>query len=1206
MSKQAKDLFNRRSRFAIRKLATGVFSVVIGHVLFLSPQTSASAQEIPQTSPTEAISQPENVNVSENGDILSETNRQDVNAVSERAEEKPIDNTTDTGLGETQDEQLRRDEIVRDVGRENQVLEQDDLETNSENNQRVDLSQHLETLKKLTNATIHMEFKPSEQAPQFYNLFSVSSNKYANEYFTLAVNKGTAVVEGRGRQGEQFYGSFNDALLKVIPGKWNSVTFTVERPDPSHAAGQVRLYVNGVLSRTSPVSGKFLSDMPDLTDVQIGKTRRAKDLRWGSDLKVRNLTIYNRVLTQEEVAERSQLLQREPLKMTPPPGAEISDKQDVFSSGRNGRPNSDGIASYRIPALLKTDKGTLIAAADERRLHASDWGDIGMVVRRSEDGGKTWGDRIHIANLRDNPNPERADQASPVTIDQVLVQDPTTKRIFSIYDMFPEGRGIFGMSEHKETMYQTIDGKTYQVLYREGEQGLYTIREQGYVYAPDGTKTDYRVVVDPVKPKYEDKGDIYQGENLLGNVYFTSNKTSPFRVAKDNYLWLSYSDDDGKTWSAPRDITPMVKPDWMKFLGVGPGTGTVLRTGPHAGRLLVPTYSTNFASHLRGSQSSRLIYSDDHGETWHMGEAVNDGRQVDGKTLDSSTMDDYWHQNTEASAVQLDNGQVKLFMRGLSGDLQVATSHDGGRTWDKTVTRYRDVHDSYVQLAAISTHYQGQEYIVLTNANGQGNSRTEGTIRLARVETDGSLTWLHHRLIQSGAYAYNSVQEIVPGTYGILYEHKEGTQNDFTLSYKTVNWDFITKDPIQSRLVKALNTENFDGKIFAVNFDHEVLVNDSPVLTLSNGKTAHFYTQLSSKTLLFTAEAVTDRVSITGLQSGHIESLHGLPVEVEGITLPYTSTETTNPVTPDPVEPTQPVTPDPVEPTNPVTPNPVEPTNPVTPDPVEPTQPVTPNPVEPTNPVTPNPVEPTNPVTPDPVEPTNPVTPDPVEPTNPVTPEPGVSDVTVPLYRSQGVNVTYNQDGTVTFEDNDKDTGVSVTILPEGLGKEVVALHVGRVKIPGLAENVLVYEIHFQDKAGQGVQIERPAQVSIPVSGVVSKAYHLDNQGKAIESADFRMSEDGRKVILTAPHFSLYAVEVGSSQQGPSQTTQSQAQSQLQPTPTSSIIASAKQSPEASSNMAKQGQLPAAGEESNFFFSAAALSLLAGLGLASYKPKETE
>ena len=1126
MSKQAKDLFNRRSRFAIRKLATGVFSVVIGHVLFLSPQTSASAQEIPQTSPTEAISQSENVNVSESGDMLSETNRQDVNAVSERAEEKPSENTTDTGLGETQDEQLRRDEIVRDVGRENQVLEQDDLETNSENNQRVDLSQHLETLKKLTNATIHMEFKPSEQAPQFYNLFSVSSNKYANEYFTLAVNKGTAVVEGRGRQGEQFYGSFNDALLKVIPGKWNSVTFTVERPDPSQAAGQVRLYVNGVLSRTSPVSGKFLSDMPDLTDVQIGKTRRAKDLRWGSDLKVRNLTIYNRVLTQEEVAERSQLLQREPLKMTPPPGAEISDKQDVFSSGRNGRPNSDGIASYRIPALLKTDKGTLIAAADERRLHASDWGDIGMVVRRSEDGGKTWGDRIHIANLRDNPNPERADQASPVTIDQVLVQDPTTKRIFSIYDMFPEGRGIFGMSEHKETMYQTIDGKTYQVLYREGEQGLYTIREQGYVYAPDGTKTDYRVVVDPVKPKYEDKGDIYQGENLLGNVYFTSNKTSPFRVAKDNYLWLSYSDDDGKTWSAPRDITPMVKADWMKFLGVGPGTGTVLRTGPHAGRIIVPTYSTNFVSHLSGSQSSRVIYSDDHGETWHMGEAVNDNLPIEDGTLHSSTMDDYWYQNTEASAVQLDNGQVKLFMRGLFGQLQVATSYDGGQTWAKQLDYYQDVHDSYVQLAAISTHHQGQEYIVLSNANGEGNSRSEGTIRLARVESGGSLTWLHHRLIQPGSYAYNSLQEVSPGVYGILYEHKEGTQNDFTLSYKTVNWDFITKDPVQANEVKALNTEHYDSKIFAVNFDHEVLVNDWPVLTLSNGKTARFYTQLSSKTLLFSAETVHDKVSVTGLESGHIESLHGLPVKVEGVTLP---------------------------------------------------------------------ISPADPVTPEPDHPTDPVAPEPEKPTNP-----SDADVTVPLYRSQGVNVTYNPDGTVTFEDNDKDTGVSVTIPPEGLGKQVVSLHVGRVKVPGLPVNVLVYEIHFQDKKGQGVQIQRPAQVAIPVDGTVAKAYHLDDQGKPGQAVDFRMSEDGRKVTLTAPHFSLYAIEVGSKQADRNQT------SQPQQTPAESGFASASQSPTGNANEAKQGQLPAAGEASNFFFSAAALSLLAGLGLASYKPKETE
>ena len=1127
MSKQAKHLFDRRSRFAIRKLATGVFSVVIGHVLFLSPQTTVAAQEIPQTSPTETISQPKNVNVSENSDELSETNKSEEVPVTDSSSPKAAEESSVSSSDKTEESsQPQRDELVREVGRENQVLDQNDVATNQDNDQRVDLSQHLESLKKLTNATIHMEFKPSDKAPQFYNLFSASSNKFVNEYFTLAVHNGTALVEARGRQGEQFYGSYSDAPLKVTPGQWNSVTFTVERPDPNKATGQVRLYVNGVLSRTSPVSGKFLSDMPDLTDLQIGKTRRGNDLRWGSDLTVRNLSIYNRALSQEEVGERSQLFKRQPLQLEPAPGAEISDKKDVFESGHSGQPNADGIASYRIPALLKTDKGTLIAAADERRLHASDWGDIGMVVRRSEDGGKTWGDRIHIANLRDNPNPERADQASPVTIDQVLVQDPKAKRIFSIYDMFPEGRGIFGMSEQKETMYQTIDGKTYQVLYREGEQGLYTIREHGHVYAPDGTKTDYRVVVEPVKPKYEDKGDLYQGENLLGNVYFTSNKTSPFRVAKDNYLWLSYSDDDGKTWSAPRDITPMVKANWMKFLGVGPGTGTVLRTGPHAGRIIVPTYSTNFVSHLSGSQSSRVIYSDDHGETWHMGEAVNDNLPIEDGTLHSSTMDDYWYQNTEASAVQLDNGQVKLFMRGLFGQLQVATSYDGGQTWAKQLDYYQDVHDSYVQLAAISTHHQGQEYIVLSNANGEGNSRSEGTIRLARVESDGSLTWLHHRLIQPGSYAYNSLQEVSPGVYGILYEHKEGTQNDFTLSYKTVNWDLITKDPVRANEVKALNTEHYDSKIFAVNFDHEVLVNDGPVLTLSNGKTARFYTQLSSKTLLFSAETVHDKVSVTGLESGHIESLHGLPVKVEGVTLP---------------------------------------------------------------------ISPADPVTPEPDHPTDPVAPEPDKPTNP-----SDADVTVPLYRSQGVNVTYNPDGTVTFEDNDKDTGVSVTIPPEGLGKQVVSLHVGRVKVPGLPDNVLVYEIHFQDKMGQGVQIQRPAQVAIPVDGTVAKAYHLDDQGKPGQAVDFRMSEDGRKVILTAPHFSLYAVEVGSKQADRNQT------SQPQQTPAEPGLVSASQSPTGNANEAKQGQLPAAGEASNFFFSAATLCLLAGLGLASYKPKETE
>ena len=69
----------------------------------------------------------------------------------------------------------------------NTVLEKEDVETNAANSNRIDLTEQLEKLKQLQNATIHMEFKPDASAPAFYNLFSVSSDKVRNEYFTMAV-----------------------------------------------------------------------------------------------------------------------------------------------------------------------------------------------------------------------------------------------------------------------------------------------------------------------------------------------------------------------------------------------------------------------------------------------------------------------------------------------------------------------------------------------------------------------------------------------------------------------------------------------------------------------------------------------------------------------------------------------------------------------------------------------------------------------------------------------------------------------------------------------------------------------------------------------------------------------------------------------------------------------------------------------------------
>lgn len=867
----------RKCRYSIRKLSVGAVSMIVGAVVFgTSPvlaQEGASEQHLANET-----------QLSGESSTLTDTEKSQPSSETELSGNKQEQERKDK-----QEEKIPRDYYARDLENVETVIEKEDVETNASNGQRVDLSSELDKLKKLENATVHMEFKPDAKAPAFYNLFSVSSATKKDEYFTMAVYNNTATLEGRGSDGKQFYNNYNDAPLKVKPGQWNSVTFTVEKPTAELPNGRVRLYVNGVLSRTSLKSGNFIKDMPDVRHVQIGATKRANNTVWGSNLQTRNLTVYNRALTPEEVQKRSQLFKRSDLEKKLPEGAALTEKTDIFESGRNGKPNKDGIKSYRIPALLKTDKGTLIAGADERRLHSSDWGDIGMVIRRSEDNGKTWGDRVTITNLRDNPKASDSSIGSPVNIDMVLVQDPTTKRIFSIYDMFPEGRAVFGMPKTPEKAYEKIGDKTYQILYKQGESGHYTVRENGEVYNAQNQKTDYRVVVNPTEPGYRDKGNLYKGQELIGNIYFAHSTKNPFRVANTSYLWMSYSDDDGKTWSAPRDITPGLRKDWMKFLGTGPGTGIVLRNGPHKGRILIPVYTTNNVSHLNGSQSSRVIYSDDHGKTWHAGEAVNDNRQVDGQKIHSSTMNNRRAQNTESTVVQLNNGDVKLFMRGLTGDLQVATSKDGGVTWEKDIKRYPQVKDVYVQMSAIHTMHNGKEYIILSNAGGP--NRENGMVHLARVEENGELTWLKHNPIQKGEFAYNSLQELGNGEYGILYEHTEKGQNAYTLSFRKFNWEFLSKDLIFPTEAKVKRTREMGkgemGKgVIGLEFDSEVLVNKAPTLQLANGKTATFLTQYDSKTLLFAVDKEDIGQEIIGIAKGSIESMHNLPVNLAGARVP--------------------------------------------------------------------------------------------------------------------------------------------------------------------------------------------------------------------------------------------------------------------------------------------------------------------------------
>ena len=62
---------------------------------------------------------------------------------------------------------------------------------------------------------------------------------------------------------------------------------------------------------------------------------------------------------------------------------------DVFVAGQ-------GVAQFRIPALTRTAKGTLIALAEARTDPAVDCGYKWIVARRSTDNGKSWGPLIDV------------------------------------------------------------------------------------------------------------------------------------------------------------------------------------------------------------------------------------------------------------------------------------------------------------------------------------------------------------------------------------------------------------------------------------------------------------------------------------------------------------------------------------------------------------------------------------------------------------------------------------------------------------------------------------------------------------------------------------------------------------------------------------------------------------------------------------------
>ena len=106
------------------------------------------------------------------------------------------------------------------------------------------------------------------------------------------------------------------------------------------------------------------------------------------------------------------------------PAVATLEKVDLFEAGK------EGYALYRIPGIVVTKAGTVLAYCEARRTGKSDWDTIDILLRRSMDGGKTWGARAKIADV---PGPKTK---NPVALAQKLANpnDVTYNNVVAIPD----------------------------------------------------------------------------------------------------------------------------------------------------------------------------------------------------------------------------------------------------------------------------------------------------------------------------------------------------------------------------------------------------------------------------------------------------------------------------------------------------------------------------------------------------------------------------------------------------------------------------------------------------------------------------------------------------------------------------------------------------------------------------------------------------
>lgn len=651
------------------------------------------------------------------------------------------------------------------------------------------LNTYLDNARDLDNGTIISRFELKGSGIQ--SILGISNNTQASHHFNLWTDGSRLGYEVRNAAGNT-NGTVNVALNKGI----NTIAFKVEK-NVGYS-----LYLNGERVKFDASSNtKFLKDIPNLNTIDIGKTDRTQGANeYLFTGNVDFLDFYADAISDEYITQKTG--QTKAIDLPLPDGAYLSETQEIFTSGDL---NS---SKFRIPSIVTTSKGTTIAATDVRNNHAGDSpANIDAGIRISKDGGKTWGEHKRVI---DYPG-----YAS--VIDSSMLEDKEAGKVFLFITAFPENYGF--PNTQQGTGFEVFEDELCMLLFdgagtngQKGQGNKYYIKPDGNVYAADGTQTNYSV---------DAKNDLYENGTKVSNIFLPA---APIKAYGTAYLTVIESSDEGESWSDPRIISGGLKKDWMKFIGTGPGVGIQIENGDKAGRLVFPLYYTN----SNNFQSSAVMYSDDHGKTWTLGESPNDSR--DGHAQDSDTISS-GNQLTEAQVIQMPDGQLKMFMRNTGSYVRIATSLDGGETWESDVYEDRNLIEPYCQLSVINYDglIDGKPAVIFANPNA--SNRSNGTVRIGLIEENGvhpngetkyNFNWKYSQSVVPGAFAYSSLTQLPNNNIGLYYE---GPGSD-SMNFVEMNLDFVKADLIaqapEAKLTSFEMISNNDNYVGGDNIELKV------------------------------------------------------------------------------------------------------------------------------------------------------------------------------------------------------------------------------------------------------------------------------------------------------------------------------------------------------------------------------------------------